>query len=109
MQDLAMFQWFATKYSDGQVQSIYDDGADAGFFGITYTYELLKLYDEFEFDIWNLVDYHMYDNGLSFGEVINSVDHYSTINSPETFKTRMVWLAISIIAKFVIEHEEITA
>lgn len=109
MQELAMFNWFAKNYNQNTVESIYNDGADAGFFGITYTYELLKLYDEFEFDIWRLVDYHMYDNGLSFGEVINSVDRYATISSPETFKTRMVWLAVNIMARFVVEHEEITA
>jgi hypothetical protein len=109
MQESAMFQWFIKNYSDGTIQSIYDDGADAGFSGITYAYELLKLYDQFEFDIWRLVDYYMYDNDLSFGQVIDSVDFYRSIHSPETFKTRMVWLAINIMAKFVIEYEEITA
>lgn len=47
-------EWMRSKFEDVELEDIQNHGVDAGFSGLIYYSECVKLYEQYEDEIWKL-------------------------------------------------------
>jgi len=81
-------------------REITHQGADAGFPGITYTRDLVKLHDKFGDEIWQMAVEDAEEYGASnVCSFISGFSRSDMMHSIDTFKSLMVWYACEKLAR----------
>lgn len=92
-------EWFDQNLSD-HASEIAEHGADAGWPHITYTSDTVEIYDQFESDIYDMLnddaDSMGYDN---IEEMISKFGRADMLSWPEGRKNLLVWYACERIAQ----------
>lgn len=99
-------QWFIANLSDS-AKDIANNGADCGFFGLTYTADTVKLFDRFDHEIWDMA----YEDTESMGsanvaEFIAGFGRSDMLENVDSFKNLMVWYAAERIARELTDEQE---
>lgn len=86
--------WLQDRLDAQQIRELAEHGADAGWPGLTYTGELVELYDRHEEELWEALaedaDDFGYDCVPAFVATFNRADMTSTADG---FKELVVWYA----------------
>lgn len=92
-------QWVKSNLSD-YIYDIYTHGCDAGFPGITYYRDTMKLYNKFSDEIWELACNEADEMGAS--NVYEFLAGFNPDYMPTDFTThanQMVWFAVETYAR----------
>jgi hypothetical protein len=103
MYDNEFTEW-VLKNLGGCLPDIREHGCSAGFPGITYFKETMELYDEYQDDIWHMLNEYAdecgYDSALGLLDSRSIDGHYALANA-------MVWAAVELVAHDAeVEEEE---
>lgn len=88
-------RWLHANLARGQRQELAQYGADAGWPGLTYTRDTVRLFDRFAEEIWAIVVEGAESNGTSVGAYLGTFR--GDLTNWDTFRTIMVWHAAESI------------
>lgn len=91
-------EWFAENLADS-AEDIANHGADGGFPHITYTADTVEIYDQYESDIYDMLN----EDADSFGhdnveQLISTFSRSDMLSWPEGRKNLLVWYACERLA-----------
>ncbi len=92
-------EWFDENLAES-ARDIADHGADAGYPYITYTADTVELYDQFESDIYDMLNDDADDMGYDNVEaLIATFGRSDMLSWPEGRKNLLVWYACERLAQ----------
>lgn len=92
-------EWFKANLTE-QSRDIASHSADAGWPGITYTSDTVKLFDKFGDEIWEMAVQDAEELGCkNVAEMISGFSRSDMLATLDTFKNLMVWYASEKIAR----------
>jgi hypothetical protein len=99
-------QWLKDNLDAGQLRDLANHGADAGWPGLIYTSDTVKLFDQFGDEIWELA----VEQAEQLGEgnvatMIGGFRRADMLDSLDTFKNLMVWFAAEEYARQLTDGE----
>jgi len=97
------YDWFVKNLSE-YAKDLEYHGAVNGVPGLTYYSETNAVYDQFEEEIFDIVEEYAQDFYGFSG--LRLVSNFKSVGSLTTFKNQMVWLAIEFCAHAHNEMEE---
>ena len=91
--------WMKANFDRSTLNDIATHGADAGYAGLTWTTDTVKLFDRFGPEIWDMA----YEDAQDYGAdnvpaFIATFRRNDMSDSLDTFKNLMVWYAAERIA-----------
>ena len=97
-------KWVQFNFNKSQLQDIANHGADGGWYGLTYTTDIVKLYAKYKEEIWE----HLCDESESFGhhnpfEMIALFDGAKRVNNASSMETLMAWYMTESVAHQITE------
>ena len=91
--------WVLANLKD-ELSDIAGHGADAGWPGITYTTDCVRLFDRYGDEIWEMAAQDADDMGhKNVAEMIAGFNRSDMLGSLDQFKNLMVWYAVEAIAR----------
>ncbi len=91
--------WMKANFDHGQLEDITCHGCIAGFPGLTYYHDTIKLYDKFSDDIWELVCNMAEESGEDILTTIASFSGAGSVSDRAMFENLLVWFACEQIAR----------
>lgn len=86
-------EWFDANLSES-AEDIANHGADAGYPCITYTSDCVELYDQFESDIWEMLNEDSESMGFDNPQaMIATFRRQDMLTDPDMYKNLLVWYA----------------
>jgi hypothetical protein len=96
---LTFSEWFDENLSE-YAEGLARQGADAGFPHITYTSDCVKLYDQFEEEIYAMLNEDCDSMGYDCPEaLISTFGRKDMLHDPDTRKMLLVWYACERMAR----------
>lgn len=90
-------EWVLANYDNHMINEIADHGCSGGSAaGLIYYCETVKFHDEFEAEIWDMLDQDADDQGITVMELIASFNGQKNVGSMDQLKNLLVWYAIEI-------------
>ena len=89
--------WVRDSYDYDTLCDIAQHGANHGYIHITYTAELIDLYDRFKHELWDILHQHAYDCGYTPLEIMAKWNHEITTHIH--LATFMVWFGVEFYAR----------
>ena len=86
-------------WSLGQISDLASHSADAGWPGLTYTSDLVELYQAHGEDFWALARSVAEEMGSTMAELMSYSKNPDAIDSQESLATWLVWLAAETISR----------
>lgn len=97
--------WFVANLGE-DAHNIAAYGADAGYGHITYISDCVKVYEQFEEEIWAMLMEDSEDCGhKNIMEFVSTFNRSDMLDDPDRFKNLLVWYACERIAHEVVEEE----
>ena len=95
-------------YDDDHLKDIVNHGCSCGFSGITYYIETTEIYNDYEDQIWDLLE----ETSESFGhghplELIASFNGAKDVHGDDQFKNLLVWFAVEETARQILSDKGI--
>ena len=90
-------KWILANLKDN-LQDIVNHGADAGYPGITYYQDTVKLYDKFNEEIWNCLDKDTAEFGYKTIPEFIATFNRADVADDTQFKNLLVWYYIERFA-----------
>ena len=91
--------WFNANLKD-EARDIARGGADAGWPGITYTSDTVRLFDKFGDEIWDMAVQDADDMGCkNVADMVAGFGRADMLGSLDQFKNLMVWYACEKLAR----------
>lgn len=91
-------QWFQQNLSE-YAEDIANHGADGGFPHITYTNEIVEIFNKYEDEIWQMVNDSANEYGAKdIADFIGSFNRIDMAESFDGFKNLLVWFACEDLA-----------
>lgn len=98
--------WFDANLKDS-ARDISRHGADAGWSGITYTSDAVKLFDKFGDEIWDILVQQAEDYGnANVAEMISGFARIDMASSLDSFKNLMVWAVVEKLSHEYVDSLE---
>ena len=99
-------EWFNANLAES-AYDIANHGADCGFPHITYTSDCVKLFDQFQDEIWEMAVSMAEDMGCrNVMEMVAGFKRSDMLETPDTFKNLMVWFACEELANSIERDRE---
>jgi hypothetical protein len=107
MENLNKFEKWVIKNLGEYLEDIHRGGANQGWGKITYTSELVKVHDEFEEDIYNMLYQLAYDCGYkSIEHLLESSKNFDSMMSElDSKKELYVWAAVELVVNDYMDHK----
>jgi hypothetical protein len=97
-------EWLTDTLDEDQIKDLAEHGADAGWPGLTYTSDCVKLHDEFEEEIWNRLANDAAEFGHeSVAEFVGTFNRKDMASDPDQFKNLLVWYMAETIAHEIVD------
>lgn len=102
-------QWVEARVAEGAftIKDILSHGCVAGWPHLTYHSDTCKLYDQYDYDIWNLVNEGAEQCGQTAMEFIAGWNHKAA--SDDSFKNNLVWFAVEEICQQLDHDQDLAA
>lgn len=88
--------WVKASFDSETLADIAEYGASGGYAGITYNADILDLYDRFSDDLWEILNLHADNCGMSAGDIIADAKHKP--HNHLQLAAFMVWFAVELLA-----------
>jgi len=99
-------EWLTENLGEDYMEDLANHGAAAGFPGLTYYKDTVKLYEEFEDEIWE----RLFDDAEGMGqtplELIASFNGAKNVVSDTQFKNLLVWYLAEKTARELTEQRD---
>lgn len=91
-------EWVKENLSE-ELRDIANHGADAGYPHITYTSDCVALHDEYQEELWDMMDEDAEEFGhKSIPEFMGTWNRKDMLNDLDQMKNMIVWYAVEKIA-----------
>jgi len=101
-----MKKYIEEAYESNALRNIVEQGCVNGAASIHIYYkDTIAFHDEFEEEIWNLVDGFAEDQGVSALEFISSLNGHKMVGGIDQLKNLLCWWAIEETAREILEVE----
>jgi len=92
-------EWMLKHFDADEIKDISNHGVDGGFNGLIYTTECVKLHDEYEKELWDM----LYEDAKEFGfdnvpAFMATWNRKDMLNDLDQIKNMIVWYAAEKIA-----------
>lgn len=107
MNEKTFKDWMIDQFDHTELEGLCRHGAVVGWSGLTYYHETIKLYDQHEEEIWDLLSDE--SESLGYSSVLDMIASFNGAKSVETghtFKNLLVWYAAETVASHLIESHE---
>jgi len=102
-------EYLLENYEPEEIKDIAEHGCSGGVGGLTYYLETCAFHDQYENEIWDLLDIMRQDFGYkTVLDLIASFNGAKEVGSIEQFKNLLCWVAVEETARDIIEEIEAT-
>ena len=94
-----------TEEAESSIRDLARHGADGGWPLLTYTSDVVRVYDKFEDEIWEMLFEDADDFGTPWWEMLGSMASRNPVGSADQFKNLLVWYAAERTAQRMFPDE----
>ena len=99
-------EWMLNQFTLNELADLCNYGAQGGFSGLIYYSETTALYDQYQDDIWEMLEEDRVQYGYqSCSELIASFNGAKDVSSDYQYKNLLVWYATEKIAFNITQGE----
>lgn len=101
------FRHFLEEDFEGSIEDLAEHGADAGFPGLSYYSDTIKLYEKYEREIWEALDEDA--DGMGSKNILDFIGTLSgadNVADEDQFKNLLVWYMAERTARQVVDERE---
>jgi len=103
---LVIREWVLKNFSLSEIEDIAVKGCVCGFNGITTYAETSEFHDEYEDEIWDMLNEDAQDQGITIMDLIAQFHGKKDVGSMFQFKNLLCWYAVERVAYEIINTED---
>ena len=99
-------EWVLNQYEPETINDIVTNGINGGFSGMTYYNETVSFHDEYEKEIWEMLNEDAESEGCTIIEFLSHFNCQKEVSSIDQLKNLLAWYAVEKVCQEIVNSDQ---